>query len=644
MNQLAQVIRTLAPGQKRAILATTDAAVGGCAALLAMFGGVASLPTMSTSETFALVAFTTGIGFCASFATGLNQTKLNGFLQSGTLRGLAFALLLATGYWCIARVVHQTAAGEGAVRILFLAFAGITLGRALLLHLTLWILSFRHRPLRVLIYGAGKTGQQLCAALRSHDRIVPLAFLDDNAALQGRMIDGLRVYAPVGLDAAARKLGIDRVLLAMPSQPAAKLLQLSRRIHDAGLDVHALPSFAQLVGGEELCSQLAPIGTGELLGRTEHAWHMDNRIEACRGRTVMVTGAGGSVGAEICRQILSQRPRRLVLFEMSELALYTIHHGLNELALTSGIEIVPLLGSVADATLVQRTFRDFAVDIVFHAAAYKHVPLVEANPLAGLANNVLGTRVLAEAACEARIERFILVSTDKAVRPANVMGASKRLAELIVQDLAKRYGSTAFSIVRFGNVMDSSGSVMPLFRDQIAAGGPITLTHPDVTRYFMTLTEAAQLVIFAGSLDRSQGAGEGAIYVLDMGAPIRIEGLARQMVASAGLTVRDATHPDGEIEIRIIGLRAGEKLHEDLLIGQSTMKTGHPKILQVMEPSVSAFEIAGLLKGLNAAISAGDPDLAKRNVLKCLQRCTVLAPEKALPVIRSFDTPMHARG
>jgi len=458
---------------------------------------------------------------------------------------------------------------------------------------------------RVLIYGAGTTGTQLAQALKSHERIDPVAFVDDNTSLQGMTLAGLRVYAPGRIGALARDRYINRVLLAMPSLSQPKRAQIARGLQKIGLEVQALPSFAQLIGEEALFDKLTPVAPQDFLGRAACDVSLGDACEAYAGRTVLVSGAGGSIGSELCRQILSCRPARLVLFELSELALYTVHLELAQLTEGTGIELVPVLGSVTDAHQLRRVLHDQGVQVVVHAAAYKHVPLVEANPLPGLTNNVLGTRILASAAAEANVERFILVSSDKAVRPTNMMGASKRMAELVVQDMATRQGGsggdTIFSMVRFGNVLGSSGSVVPLFQDQVSRGGPVTVTDARVKRFFMTIREAVQLVLRAGS--EAQG---GEVFVLDMGAPVRIMQLARQVIESAGYTVRDADNPDGDIEIEMIGLRPGEKIEEELTLSPNLIGTRHQKIFCARESALSEIEIAGMLNGLSQALKAGD--------------------------------------
>ena len=480
--------------------------------------------------------------------------------------------------------------------------------RFALLHTLLWVLRADQPRRRVLIYGAGKTGEQLLAALRSHDSIVPVAYVDDDPALQSLTSGGLHIYSANRIVELTARLGIDRVLLAMPSVPNHKQALIARKLQIMGLTVMSVPSFAQIAGEERLVEALTLIESDTFLGRVQVDQGVPQGAEAYQGRTVLVSGAGGSVGSALCRQLLSSKPACIVLYEMSEIALYTIERELSKLVVGTETQIVPVLGSVTDSRLARTVMTDHQVDIVFHAAAYKHVPLVEANPIAGLANNVLGTRILADAANAAGVRKFVLISTDKAVRPTNVMGASKRLAELVIQDLAKRAQGTAFSMVRFGNVLGSSGSVVPLFREQIANGEPITLTHEDVTRYFMTLSEAARLVLLAGSYSDA-GAG-GDVFVLDMGEPVKIRDLAEQMITAAGLTVRDTDHPNGDIEIIITGLRPGEKLHEELLIGEGLLTTPHAKILRAQEQSLTQLQMATALRALRASVATGDVDAA----------------------------------
>lgn len=484
---------------------------------------------------------------------------------------------------------------------------------------------------RVLIYGAGPTGRQLAAALRMDDSIFPVAFVDDNTTLQGSIVQGLRVYAPTAIRKLQRSRRVDRVLLAMPSIGRPRMLELTRQLNKWDLDVQALPSFAQLARGDTLVGQLAPVAPGQFLGRPAFEDDLLDGSATYRDRCVFITGAGGSIGSELCRQVLEHKPRCLVLLEMSELALYNIDKELRELQEgASDTEIIPFLGTVTDAGLMRRIMEKHSVEIVFHAAAYKHVPLVERNAIVGVSNNVFGTQTLALAAADAGVAQFILISSDKAVRPTNAMGASKRLAEILIQDLANRtaqvgQGKTIFSMVRFGNVLGSSGSVVPLFQDQIRKGGPITLTHRDVTRYFMTIPEASRLVLAAGAL-----AVGGDVFVLDMGDPVLIYDLARRMIEAAGHTLRDSNTPNGDIEIVMTGLRPGEKMYEELLIGTDSRPTVHPKIMRAQEPQLSEIEVAAVLKAVRSAAQELDEVALRTALARWIEQISATTPSEVL--------------
>ncbi|MEL6690270.1 MAG: nucleoside-diphosphate sugar epimerase/dehydratase [Pseudomonadota bacterium] len=473
---------------------------------------------------------------------------------------------------------------------------------------------------RVLIYGAGTTGTELATALRAHHSIDPVAFVDDNPSLQGLIIGGLPVFAPPQTQRIVEERGIDRVLVAVPSLSPPKQMQIARRMQGLGLEVQVLPSFSQLIGAEPLIDKFVSLPDRDFLGRAEEATPLGDAGDCYRGKSVLISGAGGSIGSELVRQVLECTPKRLVLIELSEFALYTIDMEIRQLAEGLDVEIVPVLGSVTDARLVRKCLADYEVDVVLHAAAYKHVPLVEINQLAGLANNILGTQALARESFDAGIERFILISTDKAVRPTNVMGASKRFAELIVQDLASRVpagGGPRYSMVRFGNVLGSSGSVIPLFQDQIRRGGPLTVTHRNVTRYFMTVQEATKLVLRAGAM-----AEGGEVYVLDMGKPVPILDLAKQTIEASGYTVRDESNPDGDIDIEITGLRPGEKMHEELTISSDHRHTAHAKIFSAREERLSEIEVARTLRALREALAAHDIDAARVAIEAAVQEYT----------------------
>lgn len=534
----------------------------------------------------------------------------------------------------LATAILDDLAGYGTPLATFIIFGILyfllaAAARFVLLQIVLAIYRRGQDQTRVIIYGAGRTGQQLVAALKTDDSIQPVAYVDDNRTLHTTIVQGLTVYSPLALPSLIKDRAVDRVLLAMPSLSRARLAQVSDRLQDLGVDIQTLPSFAQLAGnGFRLVEQLRPVAPGRFLGRASLEAEMPGGADSYAGKVVLISGAGGSIGSELCRQILGCRPRRLVLVEFSELALYQISMELEALSAKTSSELVPVLGSVTDAPLMRKVLRENEVEIVLHAAAYKHVPIVERNPLPGFSNNVLGTHTLANAAVDCGVGRFILISTDKAVRPKNLMGATKRLAELVIQDLAQRAGpgGTVFSMVRFGNVMGSSGSVIPLFQEQISRGGPVTLTHREVTRYFMTIPEAARLVLVAGTF-----AEGGEVFVLDMGDPIPIYDLARQMIEAADLTVRDENNPDGDIEIRITGLRPGEKLHEELLIGKGQTTTPHPKILLAREEALSEIEVAAALKALRSALSEADIDGVRSVVAHYVEGGEAIARRQETP-------------
>ncbi len=451
---------------------------------------------------------------------------------------------------------------------------------------------------RIAIYGAGRAGTQLAYALRAGREYFPVAFFDDSPALQKTEVAGLRVYSPGELTAVLAAKEIDELLLAIPSASRSRRAEIIDRLEGFHCKVKLVPGMADVVGGNVAVDAIREVEIEDLLGR-ESVTPDPMLLGRCiTGKVVLVSGAGGSIGSELCRQIVRLQPARLVLMELSEFALYSIEQELAALCnrLGARIDLVPVMGSVTHQRRNESVMNKFGVQTVYHAAAYKHVPLVEQNPIEGLRNNAVGTRRMAEAALAAGVETFVLISTDKAVRPTNVMGASKRLSELILQALSRRGGKTRFCMVRFGNVLGSSGSVVPLFRKQIAAGGPVTLTHADITRYFMTIPEAAQLVIQAGSM--GQG---GEVYVLDMGKPVKIMDLARRMVHLSGLEVRDEQHPDGDIAIEIVGLRPGEKLFEELLIGENVEGTSHPLIMRAYEHELPWARINELLAKMDEA-------------------------------------------
>lgn len=486
--------------------------------------------------------------------------------------------------------------------ILLLLFVGASraLARVWLGDQYLSILKHASRP-KVLIYGAGNTGRQLAAAMANSHEMQVAGFLDDDDRLHGHVLNGQRIYNPADLNNLATTLNISDVLLAMPSLSRRRRNVILGQIRVAKVAVRTLPSVTDLAQGKVSISDLRELDIDDLLGREPV---MPNHILLAmnvRSKVVMVTGAGGSIGSELCRQILSFGPSSLLLVELSEFALYGIHQELEEKLAGRDIVLVPLLASVQDNERMREIMSTWHPDTVYHAAAYKHVPLVEHNPAEGIKNNVLGTLRTAQAAAESDVSDFVLISTDKAVRPTNIMGASKRLAEIVLQALAATAPGTKFSMVRFGNVLGSSGSVVPKFRQQIRVGGPITLTHPEITRFFMTIPEASQLVIQAGSMAKG-----GDVFVLNMGQSVKIMDLARRMIELSGLTVKDEQNPDGDIAIEITGLRPGEKLYEELLIGDNPKPTSHSRIMKAHEEFIPWAELEDKLKALELALDIND--------------------------------------
>ena len=496
--------------------------------------------------------------------------------------------------------------------------------------------SFHRAQPIALIYGAGSAGRQLVSGLSGNKEMLVKGFIDDDPHLQGSTINGITVYPNTGLEDLIHRLDISDILLAIPSVSQDRRSEIIASLYGCGVRVRTLPGLIDLTSGRIRMSDLYELDMNDLLGRPVVPPEVGLLKKNILGQVVLVTGAGGSIGSELCRQIIKFSPQSLILIDSSEHSLYLIYEdlkrtiiGLEDDRLAGGgddqtslldldlpVKLVPCLASVRDKDLILNIFKSHQPDIVFHAAAYKHVPLVEQNSAEGIRNNVFGTLTCAQASVECGVANFILVSTDKAVRPTNVMGASKRIAELVLQamaDLASRGDhSTKYSMVRFGNVLGSSGSVALLFSAQIAAGGPITLTHPEVTRYFMTIPEAAQLVIQASAM-----AEGGDVFVLDMGQPVRIYDLAVKMIYLSGLMVRDEAHPHGDIEIQVTGLRLGEKLYEELLIGDNPQPTAHPKILKAHEEFLPWSDLQQDLGQLNSALDTSDTQLI-RDMLKKL--------------------------
>ncbi len=461
---------------------------------------------------------------------------------------------------------------------------------------------------RVAVFGAGEAGAQLVAALQSGRELNPVLVVDDDPGKQGSLLCGVPVVNRQGLQAKAKQGAISTVLLALPTLPRHRRMALVNWLEQLDIRVQTVPTFNDIASGRARLDEIQDVAIEDLLGRDTVPPRLDLLSRCISGKHVLVTGAGGSIGSELCRQIVKLAPARLVLLEQSEVALYDIERELRGLIELSGRDttLVPMLGSVVNRGHVQRLCRENRIDTLYHAAAYKHVPIVEANPAAGVRNNIIGTLAAAEGAEAAGVKHFILVSTDKAVRPTNVMGATKRFAEMVLQTMAARGSETVFSIVRFGNVLGSSGSVVPLFRDQIRQGGPVTVTHPEVVRYFMTIPEASQLVIQAGAMAKG-----GEVFVLDMGEPVRILDLAQTMIRLMGLSVRDESNPEGDIEIVFSGLRPGEKLFEELLIGDASVRTEHEMIMQAHEETLSDSDVVTAMEAFRAALDRGQSEPLK---------------------------------
>ena len=451
---------------------------------------------------------------------------------------------------------------------------------------------------RVMIYGAGSAGRQLAQALQNGEQFHPVVFVDDDDTLQRTTILGLSVIDPDKVAEVVDSQNIERILLALPSASRAVRKQILETLEPLNVKVQTVPGMADMVNGDAGIDQLQDVRIEDLLGRDPVDPDPGLMQKHIRDKVVLVTGAGGSIGSELCRQILQQKPKALVLYELSEFGLYSIENELKQLCkrINCSASIYPIIGTVQRRNRIEIVLKRFNVQTVYHAAAYKHVPLVEYNMVEGVRNNVFGTWHTAEAAIAAKVEQFVLISTDKAVRPTNVMGTTKRLSELVLQSLAERSETTRFAMVRFGNVLGSSGSVVPLFKKQIAAGGPVTVTHPDITRYFMTIPEAAQLVIQAGTMGDS-----GTVFVLDMGEPVKIVDLAKKMIRLSGLEVKSEENPHGDIEITYSGLRPGEKLYEELLIGDNVIDCNHPRICQAREHFLPWHEMQTLLEQLDEA-------------------------------------------
>ncbi|MFN3943466.1 MAG: polysaccharide biosynthesis protein [Allosphingosinicella sp.] len=627
LTRLSQADRA----SKRSILIAYDFV----AMMLALWGAFSArfgepyVPNDPVVIAAAAVAFAIGI-------FGLSQLRIYRivlrFFDLGTVSRIFFGAALAATAWALLVYLTRATMTVDGIQIMVprsvgfiycgFLFVLLFMGRYVMAGLVVSATRFTPeraagRQRNVLIYGANPAGISLAESVRRDPNLHLCGFVDDDPALRGQIVAGTVIYSPLNLETRVRENEVQEIYLAIPQATRSQRLNAIWRLNKLNVEVKTVPSPEEIVSGRFTISDMRPIDVNDLLRRDPVEPLSALIHEAVDGRSILITGAGGSIGSEICRQIVRGRPAKLVLLDHSEFALYTIEQQLIELLHARDPAerptLVPIVGSMLNELLVRDIIRGHEVDTIYHAAAYKHVPLLEHNEVIGVENNVIGTWILARAALEAKLTRFTMISTDKAVRPESVMGASKRVAELIVQALSDM-GDTRFGIVRFGNVLDSSGSVVQRFREQIKKGGPVTVTHPDVTRFFMSIPEATQLVLQASAM--AQG---GEVYVLDMGEPIRIAELARNMIGLSGMTVRDADNPNGDVEISYVGLRPGEKLYEELFVGDETLDTAHPRIKMAKERHVPFTELRPHVDLLRAAIFAGDASAVRAKLQELIR-------------------------
>jgi FlaA1/EpsC-like NDP-sugar epimerase len=601
--------------QKQAIMAGTDMALlvfAAWAAYSLRFGSA----FMPTPRQGLLLLAAPLLALPVFVRVGLYRSVIR-YMGEYALWTTVRAMSIAAAGWTILAFLTEMTGFSGMPRSVPILYwmVGILLvgGSRFLARWLLWMpLRERFKGRQVLIYGAGEAGRQLAASLRQGKDLFPAAFVDDDTRLHGTDVNGLRVHPPSDLPRLLGHLDVHDVIVTLPSASHARRREVVALLERFQVRVRILPALGDIASGRHLVSMVRDVDIGDLLGRDPVAADPDLLGHCISGRSVLVTGAGGSIGSELCRQIAALSPSHLVMLEQSEHALYQIERVIRPIATCP---VTACLGSVCDAALVSRLLEEHGVETVYHAAAHKHVPLVEANVLQGARNNVFGTLTIARAAFDAGVQTFVLISTDKAVRPTNVMGATKRWAELIVQDFARQAATEGrtqrFCAVRFGNVLGSSGSVIPLFKEQINQGGPVTVTHPEVTRYFMSIHEAVELVIQAGSLARG-----GEIFLLEMGEPVKIVDLAVNMIRLAGHSVRDEATPQGDIDLVFTGLRPGEKLYEELLIAcGGARETPHPKIMKADEPCIDNDGLKAALAELDGALEAGDASIAREQLM-----------------------------
>ena len=620
-------IKNLKRWHKRLILLVADTTLLPLSLYLAFslrFGTLAPMPFVS--ESWVLFPLILSLGCVLIYGLRLPHIKLATFENRAVLQiGLA-AISLITLAILVSYFLGLSAPRSVPLIFGVLFFLSAVLTRVFGLYLLSYLVNqVGEQRVPVAIYGAGSAGIQMASALRQAREARPVLFIDENPTLHGLMISGLPVYAPARLPSLVARHEIKRVLLAIPSAGRNEQEKLLDQLSGLPVEVQILPSYIDMMEGNMGGDPFRLVSPDELLGREKVELNTPEIERTYAGRVVMVTGAGGSIGSELSRQLLECQPAQIILFEQNEFALYTIDRDIRDRANKAGIPITIRLGSVTNKVRVASVIADEGVNIILHAAAYKHVPMVEDNELEGARNNVLGTQVVADCARAAGIERMILISTDKAVRPTSVMGATKRMAELVVQDLQTRSQKANFAMVRFGNVLGSSGSVLPLFQNQISAGGPVTVTHEEVTRFFMTIPEAARLVLLAGAY-----ATGGDMFVLDMGEPQKIIDIARKMIKLSSRTIKDPQTGEGDIAIEVTGLRPGEKLYEELLIDDNSLVgTPHPKILRAEEAALSELEVVGMLKELQLCLEENNPHRLRKLMTRCVDGYPLVAPQSA---------------
>lgn len=604
--------------QKRVVSLFVDSIFIMVAFWLAFLLRLDSTAVLKNNHTWILLAIVLPLSLLSFVKLGLYRAVLR-YMNMQAMWAIIAGVVLSTVYLTVLSF-FLSAPVPRTVPFIYASFCILFVGGArLAVRAVVGQITMRRKE-GVIIYGAGSAGRQLATALANGPEYSPVAFIDDDPKKHLSLIQGVCVYPPSQISEIAKQKCVNKILLALPSVSRSRRKEMLNAIEKFKLQVMTIPGMADIVSGTTNLDEVKNVEIDDLLGRDSVQPRQDLMSANIENKIVMVTGAGGSIGSELCRQIIKNNPTKIVLFELSEFALYAIEKELSEYRTTNGlnIEVIPILGSIQNKKLVESTFSTFKVKTVYHAAAYKHVPLVEHNVVEGVRNNIYGTYNVATAAINAKVDTFVLISTDKAVRPTNIMGTTKRMAELVLQGLSDIQSSTRFTMVRFGNVLGSSGSVVPLFRKQIKAGGPITLTHQDITRYFMTIPEAAQLVIQAGAM----GVGSD-VFVLDMGEPVKIKDLATKMVHLSGLEVKHEKRPNGDIEIKCTGLRPGEKLFEELLIGDNVIGTDHPRILSAQEIKMPWHELEPFLGKLKAACDDSDHILIRKLLL---QAPTAFAP------------------